>query len=220
MADEKTDKEKQEKKMEIPDPLVERIREISGIKKEEKLKETEKAIDEDRHKMLAMSEIGIWIDNYDDIFSDFDPRPYALRSLSDDFLNEARKASIDKGPGKLELRILIDEKMRNLKEEVNIKKRLKDHFTKHAMQLKKEIKKSRINAMNLLILGFTLMMAATFLNLKDGGFAKTLILVIIEPTGWFMVWFAFDNLFYNKEKVKNWDFYSKMAKAEIMFSSY
>ena len=74
-----------------------------------------KSFREYEQKILHLSEISILLDNYDDIFSDFDPRPYSERSLSDDLLNEARKASRDKNTGRLELRFLISEKMRDVK---------------------------------------------------------------------------------------------------------
>lgn len=35
--------------------------------------------------------ISLWIDSYDDIFSDFDPRHFSLRNISDDFLYEVKK---------------------------------------------------------------------------------------------------------------------------------
>ena len=49
--------------------------------------------------LLKKSEISLSLDNYDDIFSDFDPRPFSQRALSDDFLIEAKKASRDKVSG-------------------------------------------------------------------------------------------------------------------------
>ena len=55
--------------------------------------------------------ISLILDNYDDIFSDFDPRPYTVRALSDDFLNECRKAIIEKGEN-IELRFLLSKKQR------------------------------------------------------------------------------------------------------------
>ena len=41
------------------------------------------------HKIV----VSLWLDNYDNIFSDFDPRSYAHRELSDDFLIEAKKVT-------------------------------------------------------------------------------------------------------------------------------
>src|SRR5690349_704077 len=49
----------------------------------------------DQKALLIKSELSIWLDTYDDIFSDFDPRPLNERALSDDFLSEARKMARD-----------------------------------------------------------------------------------------------------------------------------
>ena len=43
---------------------------------------------EETEKLLQQSEISLLLDSYDDIFSDFDPRPYNQRALSQDFLAE------------------------------------------------------------------------------------------------------------------------------------
>ena len=74
-------------------------------------------------KLLQLSEISLIIDTYDDIFSDFDPRPYSQRALSDDFLLEARKASKDKVSGTFELNFLIPSHLKNKVHVVMIKKR-------------------------------------------------------------------------------------------------
>ena len=48
-------------------------------------------------KQLALlRDISIWLETYDDIFSDFDPKAYSERVLSDDFLVEIRKVSYEK----------------------------------------------------------------------------------------------------------------------------
>ena len=41
-------------------------------------------------------EIRMQLEKYNDIFSDFDSRPYSEKALSDDFLAEAKKASFDR----------------------------------------------------------------------------------------------------------------------------
>src|SRR3989344_8520573 len=86
---------------------------------------------------LREGNISLILDSYDDIFSDFDPRDYSEKSLSDDFLVECKKAAIDKND-KLELRFLVPKQKRNLIEEVLIKKRLKEHFQKHFKEKKEE----------------------------------------------------------------------------------
>ena len=43
-------------------------------------------------KKFREGNISIVLDSYDDLFSDFDPRPYRIRALSDDFLLECKKS--------------------------------------------------------------------------------------------------------------------------------
>src|SRR5690349_16056289 len=84
--------------------------------------------------LLARSELSIWLDTYDDIFSDFDSRPYTDRALSDDFLNEMRKIVREKPGGSVELKLLIPTRLHNIETERIIIKNLHTHFH-HAAQL-------------------------------------------------------------------------------------
>ncbi|PIU76093.1 hypothetical protein COS75_00785, partial [Candidatus Pacearchaeota archaeon CG06_land_8_20_14_3_00_35_12] len=108
-------------------------KEEKGIPKKEieKLvwrKEEKTAKFDEKQKLLQMSEISLWLDHYDDIFSDFDPRPFSQRALSDDFLLEAKRASKEKISGAIEMQFLIPHDKRNKELENTIKKRLHDHF--------------------------------------------------------------------------------------------
>src|SRR3989338_5447495 len=97
---------------------------------------TTKAMNEYQRKHLKHhSQISLWLDTYDDIFSDFDPRHYSERALSDDFLIEAKKASLDKEGGHIELQFLVPQKIRNVKHESIIKQRLRAHFQRHVGML-------------------------------------------------------------------------------------
>lgn len=196
-----------------------------GQKEQEDRKVAEKSLEEEKQKILELSQISLWLDTYDDIFSDFDPRPYSQRSLSDDFLAEAKKASRDKA-GKLELRLLVPEAQRDLKSEAVIKKRLHDHFHKHTRIIYNEVKDTRKKAVMMIFLGVSLMLIATYVSsfkldstlLK---FISNFIFVLLEPTGWFMTWFAFDRFFHAAElKKTEYNFNEKMSRCEIIFSSY
>lgn len=212
--------------------LKEKTEDISAKKEDKKDTETKKdsedkkppktAIEDETQKILEMSEISLWLDNYDDIFSDFDPRPYSLRSLSDDFLSEAKKASRDKDENMLELRFLISENQRDSKIEATIKKRLRDHFTKHLIQLKKDLLKAKHQAILTGLLGITLIFAASYLDaLNLPSFVSRFLFVLSEPAGWFLTWFGLDKIFYSSElKKSEYKFYQKMIKCEIMFNSY
>lgn len=42
-------------------------------------------------RLIPSQNISIWLDTYDDIFSDFDYRQFSEKALSDDFLTELQK---------------------------------------------------------------------------------------------------------------------------------
>lgn len=171
--------------------------------------------------LLAKSEISLLLDTYDDIFSDFDPRPYSQRALSDDFLNEARKASREKGES-FELRFLMFAKLRQSEREALIKKRLHEHFKKQVAVLKKEIKDIITKGIMLAIVGFFLMFCATLiLEFLPKSLFSTFLVIVLEPSGWFVIWTGFDHIFYMpRDKKPELVFNEKMAKADVIFESY
>lgn len=176
---------------------------------------------EGKQELLTKGEISIMLDTYDDIFSDFDPRPYSQRALSDDFLLEAKKATRDKEEG-LELRFILPREKRNFEHEILIKKRLRDHFKKHALILEKEIKDIKKRGFLMAIAGVVMIMIATyFLSLKSDSFLIHFLIVILEPAGWFTAWTGLDEIYYTtRSKKPDFDFYSKMTNADIHFLTY
>ncbi len=173
-------------------------------------------------QLLQKSEISLWLDHYDDIFSDFDPRPYSQRGISDDFLKEAKKFTREVKPGILELRFLIPGNHQKADHESMIRKRLREHFKKHADLLKKEqqsmVKKGRMVAFT----GFLLLIVAAWVHYVNGErFIWSLITVVLEPAGWFTIWTGLDTvLFKSKQNQTEKEFYEKMSHAEMKFDTY
>jgi hypothetical protein len=195
-------------------------------KKEEEKKESEKKIEtkeeQEKQELLAKSEISLWLDTYDDIFSDFDPRPYSQRALSDDFLVEAKKATRELKTGQLELRFLIPVAIRDVEKEIIIRKRLREHFKKYAHRLKLE-KLGMIKQGALLIFfGIIMMFLATFILFQEKkNFVLSFLIILLEPAAWFSFWEgAYLLVFKVKEKNPDLEFYEKMSKAEFVFCSY
>ena len=177
--------------------------------------------EDERTHLLQMSEISLWLDTYDDIFSDFDPRPYSQRALSDDFLSEAKKASKEKTSGRIGLIFLIPSEKRNTELEGVIRRRLHEHFRKHYSLLEEEVKKVRTNGVLTALAGFFFMLVASYASLKRAdSFFFNVLLVLIEPAGWFITWFGLDQVFYtSNQKKPDVEFYGKMAKCDIEFIS-
>lgn len=174
-------------------------------------------------ELLNKSEISLWLDTYNDIFSDFDPRPYAHRALSQDLLDEAKRATRE-APLGVELRFLIPTAKRSLPDEAVIKRRLREHFRKHSAQLDEEFKSVRKKGIVLTIIGMLLLTAATFLYQQDGGkWWTSFLIVLCEPAGWFTVWIGLEKAFAvyeSSERKLNRLFYQKMARAEFKFEGY
>lgn len=173
-------------------------------------------------KKNEKSRIGIWLDSYDEIFSDFDPRIYSQRTISEDFLSRAKNIAADFKTGDMELVFLLPKKARDNNLEQIIKRRLLQFFeneSEYLTKLKKNIiKKGLITT----IIGMVLMFCASLLyDYTDKGYIYNLMLVFIEPTGWFMAWYGLDTIFYSaKDATVNLSFLSKMRGAEINFDTY
>jgi hypothetical protein len=178
-----------------------------------------------KNKLLEMSEISLLLDGYDDIFSDFDPRTYDHRSLSADFLAEAKRASVDKIEG-LELNLMVPRKNRDSGVEFNIKRRLREHFRRHHEILSREVRRMREMGAVFLVAGLAMMMAAVYLKaMNQGIFPPNMfdefLFVLLEPAGWFVTFLGLERIFYTpNQKKDDIDFYRKMEKCQMEFKGY
>ena len=176
---------------------------------------------EEKQQLLQKSEVSLWIDHYDDIFSDFDPRPYSQRGLSDDFLIEAKKFIKEKASGSFELLFLVPKAMRKPESENVIRKRLREHFKKHHHLLKQEMVKIKKKGALLTALGMLTMFAAYLVSTFEQNMLMNLTFIILEPSGWFMAFIGMEHIFYEtKNKKADVDFYTKMSTCEIKFRDY
>lgn len=177
----------------------------------------------DKNTKLFISPATLALDDYDDIFSDFDPRPYSIRSLSDDFLNESRKATKD-NDGKVELLLLIPKNKRSSHQEHIIKKRLREHFSRHAKIEQGVVKKIMTQGLLFVFLGTLIMFFNTyfiFSGLVEKYFVLSFISVWIETPGWFLIWEGLGTMvFKSKTKIPEAEFYTKMSNCDINFMSY
>ncbi len=177
---------------------------------------------QEKQKLLRLSELSVWIDVYDDIFSDFDPRPYSDRALSDDFLNEIRKISRETRSGSVELNILIPQALRNNRLESIIRKRLHTYFEIGNRSVRQEMDQFKKNARLLVAFGVAALFGAAYISyLNFPSFWPHLVIVLMEPAGWFSVWNGSDQLMKSDKLFKpDRDFYRKLTSAEIKFLPY
>lgn len=169
-------------------------------------------------------EISLRLSEYSDIFSDFDPRHYSQRALSDDFLIEIKKISQDKPYEAMELMLLVPKGKKDEKLEAVIRKRLHDHFRRHHELIKEDIRKTVRRGVVISFFGALLMALATYLEILGSSSANLAIKVfgvLTLPAGWFTTWFGLDEIFYSSRgKMPDLVFYEKMHMSKITFYGY
>lgn len=163
--------------------------------------------------------VSIGLDSYEDIFSDFDPRPFHERNISDDFLYELKKVSGESDQAVTDLQLLMPPKARDPANEEVIAKRLHAHFRKNFGLLQTEMKGKKKKGALLTFSGCILMLFASYVSLiKSGNILLHTLLVILEPAGWFMIWTGLDILFGSFKKGRpERDFFNKISKSKIVF---
>jgi len=173
--------------------------------------------------VLKVSEINLRLNDYEDIFSDFDPRPYSEKALSVDFLEEAERASEDKKPGCIKLNLLLPKNKRDRSKEGAIKRRLKRHFNKHFYEFDEKNKKILKKGFIFVVFGIFFMFLATYIlfTYKDASFMSTFFVILLEPAGWFLFWEGLDLVIFEPKTIKNkLEFYKKLNGCNINFFSY
>jgi hypothetical protein len=182
--------------------------------------ETEIQIPKDFSPQFREGNIALVLDSYDDLFSDFDPRPFSERTLSDDFLLEFRRAVRHSNEG-IELRFLVPKKKRNLKSEFFIKKRLRAYFQNHLKEKQNEIRNIKLQGFFWILLGMIITAASTLFYENRTSPLFDVLLVLAQPAGWFSFWEGLGKIFIlAKEKKPDLDFYKKVARANIFFTNY
>ncbi|MGV3593252.1 MAG: hypothetical protein ACO1PZ_16310 [Gammaproteobacteria bacterium] len=165
--------------------------------------------------------VSLWLDAYTDIFSDFDPRPFAERAISDDFIVQVRRLARDAG-GVAALRLLLPEGAEREESERTIRKRLHDYFDGMYEQLDAEARAVRNKGLQMTAAGVAMMIVASYIYYRGLTlFSHYLLLVLLEPGGWFLFWNGLDDLFnFAKAKQRDVAFFARMAAVHVEFGTY
>jgi hypothetical protein len=186
------------------------------------IKRLEASHEQEMQNLLRMSEVSLILDTYDDIFSDFDPRPYVVRTLSEDFLCEVKRRSMGRVPKHIELTFLIPEKLKDTKQELIIEKRLHTYFQRHYNLIRKEISDIKKRGGLIIMIGMiTGGFATAIYPFHTSNFFTILAIVILEPASWFAMWTGLEDIFHtSKQKKPDLEFYEMMSRCKIDFLPY
>ncbi len=150
-------------------------------------KPAEKSVEKPAESASALREIAITLDTYDDIFSDFDPRPYSQREMSEDFLKEISRRYLEGKHGRFEVHFTIPSAERDLKAEALIKKRLRDQFTFMVKRESEVIQKTKSRGYFYMFIGFLILLLDTYFYfyLSYESIVYHLINILLVPAGWY-----------------------------------
>ena len=135
----------------------------------------------------ALRDISITLDTYDDIFSDFDPRPYSQREMSEDFLKEISRRYMEGKHGRFEVHFTMPSAERDLKAEALIKKRLREQFTFMVKRETEAIQKTKNRGYFYMFIGFLILLLDTYFYfyLSYESIFYHLITILLVPAGWY-----------------------------------
>ena len=165
--------------------------------------------------------ISIWLDGYDDLFSDFDARPIGERNVSEDFLHELQNVSAEAERPVHELCLLLPAARRSPESEKMITRRLHTMFRENYQYYQGEIRRQRRRGIAFLTGGMMVLILATYISyVTPDKFFMHALLVVLEPAGWFSIWNGFESLF-SSTKRENPDlvFFARIHKAVIRFGN-
>jgi hypothetical protein len=168
-----------------------------------------------------MTELSLWLDYYNDIYSDFDSRHYLKRRVSEDFLDELRLAMKYKIGQFNSLELLLENKKRDEQLETVIVKSLKDFFSDRYKFAAKKCKTKMSKGFVMLFFGILVVIANSFIIYSEWHFFLINILkLLLEPAGWFLIWGALDFIFYQYNALKEErDFLKELSRMTIYFKS-
>lgn len=184
------------------------------------LTEKEKAL-QSRKAAAVFSFVDIWMDGYNDIFSDFDPAPFSKRAISSDFVDEVLRRTSEEEDEEITVRMSVPQAMRSPKAETVIKKRLREFFLSKKKKYDHFVENEKRKGYIYFIGGFLMLSSFVALEifLAEHVIVK-LLAAVMAPFGWFGVWEGVGHILEGPEKysIKK-DFYTKLAKAKFEFFS-
>src|SRR6185503_3874740 len=113
-----------------------------------------------------MPELSLWLDSYDDIYSDFDSRHYLKRRISEDFIDELRMSLKYRTDKPDRLLLLLPAQLRNAEIEKEILSSIKEQLKDRLQISDEKRKRTWLQGLKLLITGMILMAADAFIVYK------------------------------------------------------
>jgi hypothetical protein len=174
-------------------------------------------------RIKDFAEIAIVIDTWDDVFSDFDPRPLNERTVSGDFITELKKRYRETRRGDFIITICAPLNLKDEKSERMVTQRLKKHFSHGYLQKKKELGNMRLRGTIFVLIGvgsLTFLTLATYFKFLSP-LARELSAIVLMPLGWFGFWEGLSKLIDTSPVfIQEEALFRKLSKATYQFKYF
>ncbi len=166
-----------------------------------------------------MNEISLWLDAYEDIYSDFDSRHYLKRRLSEDFIDELKTSLRYKSEHADTLMLLLPPDQRNLTIETEIPISIREQLYERLEILSKKANKIKRRGLLLVATGMLVMVTDSILTYKaHSAYFSIFLRIMMEPAGWFMISNGLDLLIAKYRAIKKEvDFYDLTHRLKVHF---
>jgi len=175
---------------------------------------------ETQQRIKDIKEISIAIDTWDDIFSDFDPRPLRTRALSEDFIAELKKRYRETRKGDFLVTICAPISLKDAESEKAVIQRLKKHFKHRSIQRQKEISRIRRRGFIFVLIGICslgFLTISTYFQLFRE-LTIEILSIIFMPLGWFGIWEGFSKIIDTSPMfIQEEILFNKLSKANYQF---
>lgn len=170
-----------------------------------------------------MAELSLWLDSYDDIYSDFDARTLLKRRVSEDFIHELGIAFRRREENTDLLILQVPVAVRNTEDERLITERLKNHFNHEYEHYLQAVKKGTRRNIAFLCISIIIMSVSVVINIPGNQrwAHLTPLRILLEPAGWFFFWNSLEYFFFaRKSAVQKTSFWQTVSGWKILFKSY
>lgn len=161
------------------------------------------------------------LDDYDDIYSGFDSRIYLKRRISSDFISELHLSLKDRTQKINDLILLLPHEKRDTNTEQKIIRNLTNYFTQQLQFYNGKYQKNCKKGLFLFITAIIIMIINSVVSFNlNNNLLASIIRIVLEPSGWFLIWVAFDILYYDLKEIKKEKyFFRELAGIKIFFQS-
>ena len=166
--------------------------------------------------------VEVSLDDYDDVYDDWDPSPFKKRDIEDEFNDFIVDSSGDIPlSSAISIVLHLPEEKRSEEKEIILVSAYRYFYSYIVQRLKKELNNQRMKALSYLGLAIIFMSIGYFFTVEGQSMVFTVLHEGILIGGWVFLWEFIHTLFITgRDKVRDFGIYQRLLNAEVRFEYY